>query len=461
MIVYRVALLIAIFSLPAAAATHHVSKDGNGTDGQTWKRAFPAIGEALALASAGDEVWVASGTYHEVIELPTGVALFGGFHPPSQVTEFEDRDWKSFESIIDATGLERSAVVIHASCTIDGFTITGGYSIGRDGGGISVGTRNTSGSIVRNNLITRNISFGGGGGGIAQFHGAICDNTISHNWSVLDATITGTVGSGQGGGLYRCDGEIYRNVISTNNLGNTKYRSGGGLARCDGVISKNIIVSNLGWSGGGIAGSSGRIENNLIVGNIAETPPNERLLKGITMEFLANGAGLDQCRGEVINNTIVDNISEHKPAGISISIVSNCIAFYNLVSQSGEQSDIGLESSERYCCIGVDDRTLDGSPAGVGSIGDEPSFVDREGGDYRLLSSSPCIDTATDTDLTTDIEGNRRPVDVIGVGRDGQDAYDMGAYEFQIPRSDLNGDGYTNHVDLMIFQQDWMKVSGS
>jgi len=49
-------------------------------------------------------------------------------------------------------------------------------------------------------------------------------------------------------------------------------------------------------------------------------------------------------------------------------------------------------------------------------------------------------------------------VDVIGVGREGDTAYDMGAYEFQLPVSDINHAGKVNSRDLILFQGEWMKT---
>ncbi|MCA9430778.1 MAG: hypothetical protein KC940_09755, partial [Candidatus Omnitrophica bacterium] len=81
-------------------------------------------------------------------------------------------------------------------------------------------------------------------------------------------------------------------------------------------------------------------------------------------------------------------------------------------------------------------------------------------GNFHLSPDSPAIDSATPSGLDFDLDGNRRPVDVIGVGQDGDGAFDMGCCEFQLMRSDLNSDGRVDEMDLMILQRNWTKVSG-
>ena len=61
--------------------------------------------------------------------------------------------------------------------------------------------------------------------------------------------------------------------------------------------------------------------------------------------------------------------------------------------------------------------------------------------------------------LSVDIDGNPRPIDVIGVGHEGDTAFDMGAYEYQIMKSDLNGDGKVDGSDLILFQNQWWTSS--
>ncbi|MCA9417548.1 MAG: hypothetical protein KC917_14810, partial [Candidatus Omnitrophica bacterium] len=102
-----------------------------------------------------------------------------------------------------------------------------------------------------------------------------------------------------------------------------------------------------------------------------------------------------------------------------------------------------------------------GGHPGEGNLDLDPLFLDPENGNFHLSPDSPAIDSATSTSLEFDLDGNRRPVDVIGVGNDGDSAFEIGCYEFQLMRSDLNSDGRVDEMDLMILQRDWMKVSGA
>jgi hypothetical protein len=103
---------------------------------------------------------------------------------------------------------------------------------------------------------------------------------------------------------------------------------------------------------------------------------------------------------------------------------------------------------------------IEGVPPGEGGILADPLFRDPNNGDFRLQLSSPCIDAATTTGSARDLDGDPRPVDVFGVGHDGPGAFDMGAYEFQLPQGDLNSNGLADPFDLFIFQRDWMKSTG-
>ena len=87
---------------------------------------------ALEARGVSDEIWVASGTYEENILMEPGVAIYGGFGGTETVRS--ERNSEANETIIDATGLNTSAVVAADFTILDGFTVTGGNS--RLGGGV-------------------------------------------------------------------------------------------------------------------------------------------------------------------------------------------------------------------------------------------------------------------------------------------------------------------------------------
>lgn len=92
---------------------------------------------------------------------------------------------------------------------------------------------------------------------------------------------------------------------------------------------------------------------------------------------------------------------------------------------------------------------------GEGNIDKNPMWVDVANGDFRLRSDSPCIDSGTDVEVLNDLDGKPRPVDVMGRGI-GQ-GFDMGCYEFQLKRADLNENGRVDGEDLLMFQEEWMR----
>ncbi|MCB9769487.1 MAG: right-handed parallel beta-helix repeat-containing protein [Candidatus Omnitrophica bacterium] len=60
----------------------------------------------------------------------------------------------------------------------------------------------------------------------------------------------------------------------------------------------------------------------------------------------------------------------------------------------------------------------------------DPEFINYADGDFRLSESSPCIDTAKPNLAVESLNGVTRPVDIPGVGADGEGrGYDRGPYE--------------------------------
>ena len=81
-------LMIAIIPFGLSAQTYVKADAAGNNDGTSWADAYTNLGTAIDNAAAGDEIWVASGTY-KVMEMPTvkdtaffitrGLSIYGGF----------------------------------------------------------------------------------------------------------------------------------------------------------------------------------------------------------------------------------------------------------------------------------------------------------------------------------------------------------------------------------------------
>src|SRR6056297_194187 len=155
------------FFLLMAAQAHaqtiiYVNQSATGSnDGTSWTDAYTDLQDALTTASAGDEVWVAAGTYkpastldrEKTFVIAQKFNLYGGFDGTE--TNRDERDWRANETILsgdigvvgDSTDNSYHVMYItYGGVTVSGFTITEGNAIGASnemGGGML----NTSGLI--------------------------------------------------------------------------------------------------------------------------------------------------------------------------------------------------------------------------------------------------------------------------------------------------------------------------
>jgi len=89
---------------------------------------YPTIQAGITAASPGDTVQVAPGTYHENIEMKSGVVIQGA----------GAGDDPSIHSIIDGgeNGSVVTAIGVDSIAKLDGFTIRNGYADYDHGGGM-------------------------------------------------------------------------------------------------------------------------------------------------------------------------------------------------------------------------------------------------------------------------------------------------------------------------------------
>lgn len=384
----------------------YVSQSGNDLGGETWGNAFTEIGKALFFAIPGDSIWIAAGTYYETVSLVSDVSMYGGFVGTETSMEFHIRDWKVNRTVLDAHDSKASTVFAEnvSNVTLDGLTFTGGERSGLFIVGSSLDLLNCS--------VSGNSTRGGGGG-------------IHLEESAIKATNCEIIHNGAYG-AYGCSGGLVQYTCSI-----TKT-FGGGVSLWRGTfaeLDRCRVSGNYAQFGGGFAcnNSVAVLTNCLIDQNRA-----------------IQGGGLYKEGGELFaynctfaGNEVADTVTS-----------SGCVTFSPCWTHTtkGEGSSIYLNETNEGAVAGsilygtggpelVGDLTVSfsnirGGWTGPGNIDADPRFLDLGIGDFRLAPDSPCIDSGTGTGLLADLEGNPRPVDIPGIGRDGTgDEFDMGAYE--------------------------------
>lgn len=349
---------------------------------------YSSIQKGLFLAYRTEVVTVLPGTYHENLHLLGKALTLRSANPLN-------------ENIVGTTIIDGSAlfaaVFFHGTesqfCVLKGLTIRNGS--GYHGGGIC-GNRNFA--------------------------------TIEYN------RISNNLAQSEGGGIDSCHGLIQYNIIS----GNSAVSEGGGIAGSGGTIQNNTITNNSADRGGGLAYCFGTIQNNTVSGNSA-----------------SRGGGFCYCHASVRNNTIWDNSAQYG-GGICDCYASiiNCIISNNENYGIHEVSSTFNPVEVKYCDIYGNtsgdyyDSDTSGSYTGADvnnlpevhdCISDDPQLVDPDSGDFRLQSTSPCIDAGCYVpDLAKDFEGDPRPLNGTSEPRgDGSD-FDIGVDECMPPSTTVS-----------------------
>ena len=226
--------------------------------------------------------------------------------------------------------------------------------------------------------------------------------------TIINNNINNNKAQGGTGGIHI---EHYSQAIIRGNSiwGNIAEGGGGGITLdefANAIVDGNMITENQAHHGGGVKigyDSHPQITNNVIANN-----------KG-------GGIFVGQSYPQVTNNTIVANTKYDSGESRGIFVMDNSRVFIintillnSKIMVYDEYSEVIVTHSLVYDKVGPDV-----SWPGEGNISQDPRFVgDR---DYHLLPNSPCIDAGTDVDVSTDIEGNKRP--------QGQ-GFEIGAYEY-------------------------------
>ena len=289
-------------------------------------------------------------------------------------------------------------------------TFNGNVAIGSGGGIFSFGPILTLTDCV----LTEN-SAGGSGGAIFNGYG---------NLNMTNCTLRGNCANYNGGGIYS-DNTNATLVYCTYN-GNYSGDAGGGMYN----YRSDLTLTNCIFSG-----NSGEVNGGGIYCR------NNSLTRVINCTFAVNSALYG-------TSLACDSDGSEYPSSVQ---VTNCI----LWDGGGEiwnndDSTISITYSDVH----------EGWP-GDGNIDSDPCFVDAAGGDLRLSSDSPCIDTGYNNAPNlpaTDMDGHPRIID--GDCND-TEVVDMGAFEFNYAyMGDFDYNCRVNFADFSIFGLAWTSQPG-
>ncbi len=225
-----------------------------------------------------------------------------------------------------------------------------------------------------------------GGGVWSELSGAVANCALSGNSAAVN-----------GGGAYY--GTLNNCTLSWNSASNY----GGGAA---GATLNNCTLS--GNSAGAMGGGAwdGTLNNCLVTGNSAG--------------YAGGGAAY----GEQNNCTLTGNSASSYGGGAYCGLLNNCIAYYNAAPTNPNFDDGAPPWATSSGSIFAYGCTTPLPRGGAGNFTNAPLFVDYSGGNLRLQTNSPCINSGNNAAAVgaTDLDGRAR---LVG------GTVDVGTYEFQ------------------------------
>jgi predicted outer membrane repeat protein len=244
---------------------------------------------------------------------------------------------------------------------------------------------------------------------------------------------------GCGDGAIRCvylaDGAVLSGFTLTNGAtrtaGNGEYEDKGGAVWCsslNAVVANCVLTGNLAYERGGaiyggtLSGCTLANNNSAMDGGAAY---GSSLTDCVLTGNHAGNRGGATCSSLLRGCTVTGNATGAFAGAVDLSTAENSIIYFNGTNSAGQPADWSL-GTLNYCCT-----TSVGPLPGICNFTNEPIFVDWTNGNFHLQSNSPCINAGKNSSVSTtkDLEGNPR---IVG------GAVDLGAYEFQMPASQLS-----------------------
>ncbi|MGD1854871.1 MAG: choice-of-anchor Q domain-containing protein [Leptolyngbyaceae cyanobacterium] len=397
----------------------------NTNNGNSWGTAT-SLQTALANANAGDEIWLAQGTYSpgnnptDTFTVNQAVQLYGGFDGTEATRN--QRDWQANQTIIDGNGDNNTVVTAQSTANealIDGVIIQGGDAVD-DGGGVY----NQGGGKLRlQNTIIRDNQAADDGGGIRN-NGEL----VIVNSSVISNTSIGTTSTSGGGGLLNASGASVT-IISSTFSGNTA-RNGGGV-RNDGTLdlTNSTLSGNIASeSGGGLSNTVNVVAPGIVLGRATATIANSTITnneaQNVSEQPIDTGGGVANFGVVTVTNSIIAaNVDNDDIVNINffIGAGSTTTAGNNLIGNGDNTPGLtnGSNGDQVGSAVTPFDPQLDTLQANGG-------FTQT----HAPLVGSPVIDAGTTGTV---------PADAFDLDRDGNTAEVISVDQRGIPFARVGG----------------------
>jgi parallel beta-helix repeat protein/predicted outer membrane repeat protein len=269
-----VALAFLVFSLSAQGKVIHVNEVASlGGDGTSWPTACRYLQDALDLTVAGDEVWVAAGTYYpdQGASVTTGdrtasftlkqdVKLYGGFAGGETALGQQDPETNlsllSGEIWTEQIYWSLHVVTLGWSATLDGITVAKGNANGdtapyNQGGGILVSGGNIALAINRCNFTTNSAASGG------AIYSSTTSSLFTSSVTATNCTFFGNSAS-SGGAVYSYSSFSSSTVKATNCVFSGNSASAGGAIYSSSSPS-SVVATNCTFFGNTASSYGGAI----------------------------------------------------------------------------------------------------------------------------------------------------------------------------------------------------------
>jgi parallel beta-helix repeat protein len=405
----------ALLASASAATTYYVSPGGSDINSGSQVAPFRQIRRGIAVASPGDTILVADGTY-------LGFDVVSVTGSPSAI--FTIRALGQNANVVITTDRSDNRDTIRISfcsyVTIDGLHAFNAHRA-------AVRVDQSDHVTVRTGVFGNNATWG-------IFTDFSDDLLLENNECYASGTQHGIYVSNSG------DWPVVRGNRVHDNAGcgiqlNADLSQGG-----DGLITGAVIENNVAWNNGTAGGAainldgvqSSIVRNNLLYSNHASgiacfqidgaAGPKGMQILNNTIDMASNGRWALLVKSSTGANVLRNNILYNQNAnrgGIDYgdaTDVANTDSDYNVLD-TVTPDDSTRVTLTQWQLQGHELHSLSATPAAL--------FVNEAGADYHLKSGSPAIDKGqTQANAPTDLEGRARPVGP---------AFDIGCYEFAAP----------------------------